>query len=171
MINSCGKTEKWTVNIPSSLENITCCKYGDYATFCTWVVHVQRSMKRRGGPGDRGGCEGAVAAGLHLCLHPHALCGATGAGRGLVLVPDTGQQQRAEPGVQSRAGSRVWMEHGVVVAGGDVRVGMVDVVDSRVATRALGVQAVGPAVRQVRGRWEPTLGEQVVGPKAPVWMV
>lgn len=63
------------------------------------------------------------------------------------------------------------MEHGVVVAGVDVRVGMVDVVDSRVATRALGVQAVGPTVRQVRWRWEPTLGEQVVGPKAPVWMV
>lgn len=64
------------------------------------------------------------------------------------------------------------MEHGVVVvAGVDVRVGMVDVVDSRVAAGALGVEAVGPAVRQVGGRWEPTLGEQVVGPKAPVWMV
>lgn len=58
----------------------------------------------------------------------------------------------------------------VVVAGVDVRVGMVDVVDSRVATRTLGVQIVGPTL-EVRWRWEPALGEQVVGPKGPVWMV
>lgn len=128
-------------------------------------------MERRGGPGDRGGCEGAVAAGVHLCLHPHAVCGAACVGRCLILGPDTRQQQRAEPGIQCRAVGRVWMEHGVVVAGVDVRVGMVDVVDSRVATWALGVQAVGPTVRQVRRRWEPALGEQVVGPKGPVWMV
>lgn len=64
-------------------------------------------MERRGGPGDRGGCEGAAAAGVHLCLHPHAVCGAACAGRRLILVPDTGQQQRAEPGIQCRAVGRV----------------------------------------------------------------
>lgn len=128
-------------------------------------------MKGRGGPGHRGGCEGAVAAGVHLCLHPRTVCRAAGAGGGLILVPDTGQQQRTEPGIQCWAVGRVWMEDGVVVAGVDVRVGMVDVVDSRVATGALGVQAVGPTVRQVRRSWESALGEQVVGPEGPVWMV
>lgn len=52
-----------------------------------------------------------------------------------------------------------------------VRVGMVDVVDTGVAARALGVQAVGPTVRQSGRRWEAALGEHMVGPKGPVRMV
>lgn len=64
-------------------------------------------MKCRGGPGDRSGCEGAVAAGVHLRLHPLAVRGTACAGRCLVLVPDTGQQQGAEPGIQCRAVGRV----------------------------------------------------------------
>lgn len=105
-------------------------------------------MEPGGGPGDGGGSKGAVAAGVHLRLHPLAVCGAARAGRRLVLVPDTGQQQRAEPGIQRRAVARVRVEHGVVVPGVDVGVGVVDVVDAGVATGALGVQAVGPALRQ-----------------------
>lgn len=64
-------------------------------------------MERRGGPGDGGGGEGAVAAGVHLCLHPLAVWRTACAGRRLVLIPDTGQQQRAEPGVQRGAVGRV----------------------------------------------------------------
>lgn len=93
------------------------------------------------------------------------------AGRRLVLTPDAGQQQGAEPGIQRRAVGRVRMEHGVVVAGVEVRVRMVEVVDAGVATGALRVQAVGPAVRQGRRRWEAALGEHMVGPQGPVRVV
>lgn len=58
-----------------------------------------------------------------------------------------------------------------MVPGVEVRVWMVDVVDTGVATGALRVQAVGPTVRQSRRRWEAALGEHMVGPQGPVRMV
>lgn len=65
------------------------------------------------------------------------------------------------------------MEHGVVVPGVDVgvRVRMVDVVDIGVATRALGAQAVGPAIREGSWRREACLGEHVVSPESSIWVV
>ncbi len=127
-------------------------------------------MEGRGGPGDRGSRDGAVAAGVHLCLHPLTVWGTPRAGGRLVLVPNTRQQQRIKPGVQCRAVCRVRMEHGVVVPGVDVGVGvrMVDVVDTGVATCALGVQAVGPAVGEGSRRREAGLGEHVVGPQSSI---
>lgn len=64
-------------------------------------------MEGRGRPGDRGSHDGAVAAGLHLCLHPLAVRGAPRAGSRLALVPHTGQQQRVKPGIQCCAVGRV----------------------------------------------------------------
>lgn len=130
-------------------------------------------MEGRGRPGDRGSRDGAVAAGVHLRLHPLAVRGAPRAGGRLVLVPNARQQQGIEPGIQCWAVGWVRMEHGVVVPGVDVwvRVRMVDVVDVGVATRALGAQAVGPAIREGSRRWEAGLGEHMVGPQSSVWGV
>lgn len=65
------------------------------------------------------------------------------------------------------------MEHGVVVPGVDVWVGVwvVDIVDIGVATRALGAQAVRPAIGEGSRRREAGLGEHVVGPQSSVWVV
>lgn len=61
----------------------------------------------------------------------------------------------------------------MVVPGVDmgVGVGMVDVVDIWVATCALGVQAVGPALGESSRRWEAGLGEHVSGPKSSIWVI
>lgn len=130
-------------------------------------------MEGRGSPGDRGSRAGAVAAGVHLRLHHLAVRGTPRAGGRLVLVPNAGQQQRIEPGIQCRAVGRVRMEHGVVVPGVDVGMGVrvIDVVDVGVAARALGAQAVGPAVREGSRRREAGLGEHVVGPQSSIGVV
>lgn len=61
----------------------------------------------------------------------------------------------------------------MVVPGVDVRMGvrMVDVVDIWVATCALGVQAVGPAIGEGSWRREAGLGEHVVSPQSSIRMV
>lgn len=68
---------------------------------------------------------------------------------------------------------RVGVEHGVVVPGVNVGVGvrMVDVVDVGVAACALGAQAVGPGVREGGWRREAGLREHVAGPQRSVWVV
>lgn len=61
----------------------------------------------------------------------------------------------------------------MVVPGVDVGVGVrvVDVVDTGVATCALGAQAVSPAIGEA-GRWRQAgLGEHVVGPQSAVRVV
>ena len=65
------------------------------------------------------------------------------------------------------------MEHGVVVPGVDVCMGVrvVDVMDIGVAACALGVQVVGPAFGEGRQRREAGLGEHVAGPQSSVWVV
>ena len=130
-------------------------------------------MEGWGGPGDRGSRDGTVAAGVHLRLHPLVVRGTPRARCRLVLVPHAGQQQRVKPGIQRWAVGRVRMEHGVVVPGVDVGVGvrMVDVVDVGVAARALGVQTVGPAVREGSRRRDAGRGEHVVGPQGSVRVV
>lgn len=52
-----------------------------------------------------------------------------------------------------------------------VGVRVVDVVDIGVATRALGVQAVGPTVWKCSWRWEAGLGEYMAGPQSSIWVV
>lgn len=91
------------------------------------------------GPGHRGSRDGAAAAGLHLRLHPLTVRGTRCAGARLVLVPNSGQQQRIKPGIQGWAVGGVWVEHGVVVPGVDVGMRVIDVVDIGVATLALGI--------------------------------
>lgn len=110
-------------------------------------------MEGRGGPGDRGWGDWAVAAGIHLCFAPVAVWRAACAGGGLALAPNAMQQQRIEPGIQRCvAVGRVRVKHGGMVSSVDVgvrvRAGvrMVDVMNAGVPARALGAQAVGPAV-------------------------
>lgn len=65
------------------------------------------------------------------------------------------------------------MEHGsvvVVMPSMDV-VRMVDVVNVGVATCALGVKTVGPAVREASQWLEAGLGEHVTGPQASIGVV
>lgn len=64
-------------------------------------------MKGGGGPGDRSSRHGAVVAGVHLRLHTLAERGTPCAGGRLVLVPDSGQQQRVKPRIQCWAVGRV----------------------------------------------------------------
>lgn len=60
----------------------------------------------------------------------------------------------------------------MVVPGVDMGVGvrMVNVVDAGVATCALGVQAVGPAVGERSRRREAGLGEHVASPQSSIWV-
>lgn len=61
----------------------------------------------------------------------------------------------------------------MVVPGVDVCMGvrMIDVVNIGVAACALGVQAVGPAVREGRQRREAGLGEHMAGPQSSIRVV
>lgn len=59
----------------------------------------------------------------------------------------------------------------MVVPGVDVRVWVMRMIDVGVATCALGVQAVGPAVGEGSRRREAGLGEHMVGPQSSIRMV